>query len=155
MRWIHAILILLTAAAAVGADSLRPLGRGAFEGLVEGRSQEPFLLVLWSTDCPPCLKEFQVFSELRQAGRDLPVVLVSTDGLARKDSVVSILQKFGLQDLENWVFADPNSERLRYEIDPSWYGEMPRSYFYAADGSRTGLSGGLKHDQIVAWLDSL
>ena len=37
---------------------------------------------------------------------------------------------YGLGKVEQWVFADPMPERLRFEIDRRWYGELPRTHFY-------------------------
>jgi len=69
--------------------------------------------------------------------------LVATDGLAERERVTGVLARFGLQD-------DENATKLRFEIDPGWHGEMPRSYFYARDGQRKAVSGGLSAPQIEA-----
>jgi hypothetical protein len=56
--------------------------------------------------------------------------------------------------VESWIFANDNHQQLRYAVDPRWYGELPRGYFYAADGSRRAHSGGLTRPQIEAWLSA-
>jgi hypothetical protein len=127
---------------------------GSAGALAAARRNEPFLLVLWSVDCAPCFREFAEFQKLRREGRQLPLVLVATDGLAERERVGAALARFGLQDVENWIFADGNAAKLRFEIDPAWYGEMPRSYFYGRDGQRKAVSGGLSGAQVTAWLDS-
>ncbi|TFG86041.1 MAG: hypothetical protein E4H19_06945 [Chromatiales bacterium] len=134
-------------------NRLRSFVPGSAATLVKQRRNDRFLLVLWSVDCAPCLREFEQFKELRRQGRHLPLLLVATDGLAERDRVTDVLARFGLQDVENWIFADENPAKLRFEIDPAWYGEMPRSYFYA-NGQRQAISGGLSAPQITAWLDS-
>ena len=73
----------------------------------------------------------------------------------RSDEVSATLQRFGLDSLETWNFGGADAQRLRYEIDPRWYGEMPRTYFYAGDGSRTPHSGALTLAEMTAWLGSL
>jgi hypothetical protein len=128
--------------------------RGSAATLTGEHANSRFLLVLWSVDCAPCLREFEQFAALRRQGRRLPLVLVATDGLAERERVTKVLARFGLQDAENWIFADENAAKLRFEIDPGWHGEMPRSYFYARDGQRKAVSGGLSAPQIEAWLDS-
>lgn len=134
-------------------NRLRSFVPGSAATLAEQRRNGRFLLVLWSVDCAPCLREFEQFQALRRQGRNLPLVLVATDGLAERERVSGTLARFGLQDVETWIFADENAARLRFEIDPGWYGEMPRSYFYA-NGQRQAVSGGLSAPQITAWLDS-
>jgi hypothetical protein len=135
-------------------EQLKSFVTGSTAALVDERRDSRFMLVLWSVDCAPCLREFEQFQALRQQGRRLPLVLVATDGLAERERVSAVLARFGLEDAENWIFAEENAARLRYEIDPGWYGEMPRSYFYDAKGQREAVSGGLSAPQITAWLDT-
>lgn len=149
------LLLILGSGPAMAADTLRPFGPGSTATLTAAHKGQSYALVLWSVDCAPCLKEFKEIAALRQAGFKPPLVLVSTDDPPRKAEVAGILARFGLGDLENWMFADDDAQRLRYEIDPAWYGEMPRTYFYAPDGTRTSHSGGLTGDQLRAWLDAL
>jgi hypothetical protein len=82
----------------------------------------------------------------------LPLVLISTDGIAEADAAAALLARYGFSDVEAWMFADANAQRLRYEIDPAWYGEMPRAYFYPADHRREGVSGALTRERIESWL---
>jgi iron complex outermembrane receptor protein len=48
------------------------------------------------------------------------------------------------------LFAQLNYdiERLRFSIDPTWHGELPRSYFYAADDSFKAHSGILTEEKL-------
>jgi hypothetical protein len=104
---------------------LRDFMRGSAATLTGDHANSRFLLVLWSVDCAPCLREFEQFAALRRQGRRLLLVLVATDGLAERERVTKVLARFGLQDAENWIFADENAAKLRFEIDPGWHGEMP------------------------------
>ena len=36
-----------------------------------------------------------------------------------------MLAKSGLASAENWMFADDFMERLRFEVNPRWRGEIP------------------------------
>ena len=45
------------------------------------------------------------------------------------------------------VFTEDNSAKLRFEIDPSWYGELPRTYFFDKKHQRSGLSGVISHEK--------
>ncbi len=141
--------------AAPVAAALRPFDSGSFQALVAAHAGKAFGVVLWSLDCAPCLREFEVLRDLRKAGRQLPLVLVGTDSPDRGDEAAQLLRRLGLDTLETWTFGGADAQRLRYEIDPRWYGEMPRTYFYAADGSRNAHSGGLSREDLRVWLDSL
>ncbi|MDO8343138.1 MAG: hypothetical protein Q7T48_08070, partial [Cellvibrio sp.] len=66
--------------------------------------------------------------------------------------IARTLQKYPLKKAESWVFADSFVERLRYEVDMQWYGELPRTYFYDAQGHALALSGKLDYAQIERWI---
>ncbi|MFU8790212.1 MAG: hypothetical protein ACNA7G_14370 [Methylobacter sp.] len=48
-----------------------------------------------------------------------------------------------LSGIENWVYANENTQKLQFEIDPGWYGELPRTYFFDSSHQCTGVSGTL------------
>ena len=117
------------------------------------QTQEPFIMVLWSLDCPPCIKELDMLGALYKQNPRLNLVLVSTDSMSRLDEINTLIEKSGLHGLDNRVFSDESVQRLRYSIDPGWYGELPRSYFHGKNNSqRSAVSGLLDTDKIVAWL---
>lgn len=138
-------------AVALGDAAFRPFRAGSYTALLEARRGEPLLLVLWSVTCAPCRHEFELLREVQAEHPDLPLVLVSTDDIADSDLAARMLADARLVPPETWIF-DGDPQRLRYEIDPAWYGEMPRAYFYDADHRRQGISGSLAREQIDRWL---
>ena len=52
-----------------------------------------------------------------------------------------MLAKSGLQPAENWIFSDGFAERLRFEIDPAWQGDIPRTLLISRDGKITTIEG--------------
>jgi len=151
-RSLACCLLLVSGAAAA---SPQPFVPGSFGELLEARAGEPFLLVLWSTTCLPCREEFRVLAGLREEHGELPLVLVGTDPPGQEAMVNRMLEHFGLADQENWVFADEDALRLRFEIDPEWYGELPRSYFYEPGGARIAASGKLEKARLEDWIATL
>ena len=147
------VIFFMAGAVAAGAPP-KAFGFGSFNELLAARQGEPFLLVLWATDCAPCRQEFALLAEVRAANSDMPLALVATDNIQESTLIVEMLGKFGLEDVESWVFAEQNAQKLRFEIDPGWYGELPRSYFYNADHSRHGVSGRLEKAAIQQWLET-
>ena len=147
--FLNLLLVSLTCGATSG--NLRPLHAGSFEQIPPTRTEQPFMLVLWSIDCAPCRHELELLSEVRRDGLRLPLVLIATDPWDDGEVVTEVLTEYGLQGAENWVFADSNHARLRFEIDSTWYGELPRSYFYDANHARTAFSGRLTRDVIENW----
>lgn len=155
MHLVRNLIPCLLLAWGVAGAAPRPFLPGSFGELVEARAGEPYLLVLWSTTCLPCREEFRVLAELREEHGELPLVLVGTDPPGQEAMVNRMLEHFGLADLENWAFADDDALLLRFEIDPEWYGELPRSYFYAPGGERVAASGKLERARLEDWIATL
>ena len=63
-----------------------------------------------------------------------------------------LAQSYGLGKTEQWVFADPQPEKLRFEIDRRWYGELPRTYFFNAKHRREGHSGVIPLERLESWV---
>lgn len=133
----------------------RPFVPGSLSKILAARQGRPFLLILWSLDCPPCRRELDLLAKTRREHPRLDLVLIATDNIASAKEVHAILIKHGLGNIESWIFASPHAQRLRYEIDPKWYGELPRGYFYDHAHDRIGISGALKAEHLKAWLENL
>ena len=147
-------LICSTARPVTAGASLHAFTAGSLEKIQADYAGRPFLLVLWSLDCPPCRKELNLLGDLKKRHADFNLVLISTDAIEQSDQVSSVLASHHLANSDAWIFSETSAERLRYVIDSSWYGEMPRSYFYDPQHHRAGISGALKADLIEAWLAS-
>ncbi|MBL1140836.1 MAG: hypothetical protein HND53_02290 [Proteobacteria bacterium] len=124
--------------------SLIPFNKKSLVQIEKQHENTEFVLVLWSLDCPPCFKELEYLSTLVTQKNSPKLVLVSTDNAEFTSEIISTLKEFGLENEENWLF-DSIPESLRSSIDNNWFGELPRSYLYAADGKRSAHSGPLNH----------
>lgn len=153
---IHDFRILFIAAAlgvaSVAQADQKAYGPESLAKIEQEFSGEPFLLVLWELSCPPCHGEMAMLGRLRQEHPGMNLVLVGTDPVGMEEEVADVLARHGLTGVNSWLFANENKERLRYSIDPEWYGELPRNYFYDADGQRTGISGKLDEARVREWL---
>ncbi len=129
-----------------------PFVRGSQRHIVSSLAGQPFVLALWSLDCVYCRHDLALLSRLKMEHPQLRLVLVATDQAARRAEITPALATLGLDTEESWIFADGFTERLYYEIDPQWYGELPRTYFYEADGARTGISGKLEENAVSEWI---
>lgn len=133
------------------ATILSPFKENSYNSLIENHNA-PFLMVLWSLDCPPCLKELNMLGGVFSENPGMTLVLVSTDSPSRIEKVKQYINKAGLSGAKNHIFSSSSSQRLRYSIDPAWYGELPRSYFHV-DNKRHAISGALDKDDIINWLN--
>lgn len=146
--------LLMPFAAGATDDEPRAFVQGSFAEIVAAKTGKPFIVSLWSVDCPPCIRELKLWSELRADFPEMVLVMISTDGVDARADINALLHETGNAQPESWVFADEYEERLRFEIDPQWYGELPRTLFFDRDHNRHSVSGLLKREQIEQWLMS-
>ena len=144
------IVSLLTAGlmppALAGEAVLKHFVSGSYQQLLEKHTGKPVMLVIWATTCSTCMKKMPLLNKLKENQPDIKIVLLSVDELADTKQVQATLAKHELTGLENWIFADENAQRLRYEIDPQWFGELPRTYFLDSRHQREGVSGALSYE---------
>jgi hypothetical protein len=95
------------------------------------------------------------WGRLLQERPDLKLIAIDADLIPNEASLVSeMLAKTGLASAENWMFADDFVERLRFEINPRWRGEIPMTLLIARDGKVTTIEGMADPAQVRAWLDT-
>ena len=141
-------LLLATIALPLKAEqaTLKPFNSGSYRQLLDKNANKPLVLVIWSITCSSCLKDMALLSKMHKANPDVNLVMLATDDASATGDVQKILTKNDLTRLENWIFADENPQKLRYEIDPKWYGELPRTYFFNKQHEREGISGVLSQE---------
>lgn len=133
----------------------RPFDADSLHAIERARDGQPFMLVLWSLDCPPCLTELATLGRTANQLSDQRLVLISTDTTADDAEIDALMKRVGLTRFEHWRFADGFVERLRYAVDADWYGELPRVYLYPPDHARVSYSGILDDVTLGQWLRQL
>jgi len=123
---------------------------GSYQQILAANANRPFMLVVWSINCPSCLKDMELLSNIHKSRPDLKMIMLATDEPSATELIQQVLEKNQLTGIENWAYADDNTEKLQYEIDPKWYGELPRTYFFDKAHQRTGVSGVLTQEDYDA-----
>lgn len=136
-----ALVVALLAAGAAQAAELRVFNDRSFAEIRRDAAGRPLVVAFWSTTCSPCAEEMSVFARLHRTYPSVKVVLVAADAPELRPKVERFLARFELGRIEAWQFGEQAEERLRYSVDHAWRGELPRAYFFAADGSLTVQSG--------------
>ena len=127
---------------------------GSLKEIVTAHGGKPFILGLWSLTCTHCRDELAMLGQLAAKYPRASIVLVSTDTPDDAADVTTALRGYSLGTAESWVFADPYTERLRFEIDNKWYGELPRTYLYDGNALRSAHSGRLDLPFLESWLQN-
>lgn len=146
-------ILAFAPATTLAAQEIKPFARGSYQQLVSARQGKPFIINFWSLSCPYCKTELGMFKKLTKKYPKLDLVLVSTDTPEEAEPIATTLAKFSLNKAEAWVFADSNVDRLRFEIDKHWYGELPRTYFFNAKNEVMDISGKLEQKEVERWIN--
>ncbi len=150
-----ALLIIASQLSFAETKAIRGFDTGSYQQILTEKNNQAFMLVIWSLDCSTCIKDMELLSSIHKNRPQLKIVMLSTDEQSASGDIQKLMEKYHLADLENWVFANDNAQKLRYEIDPSWYSELPRTYFFSASHQREGISGALKLEDYNARFSKL
>jgi thiol-disulfide isomerase/thioredoxin len=151
MRRILLTLILLLTAGSALAE-VRPFVRGSWQELIAAHAGKPLLVHFWSLTCAPCLAEMPQWTKLRRDNPGMALVLVATDAPEQAARQQTFLARNGLGDVEQWTFADAFTERLRFEVDRRWRGELPMTRMVGRDGSVEAFTGSMDAAVLAGWL---
>ncbi|HQV89296.1 MAG TPA: TlpA disulfide reductase family protein [Nitrosomonas sp.] len=149
------ILSFMTLPARAEQADLKYFTSGSYQQLLKEYADKPFVLMVWSIHCTTCLQKMPLLNELSKNMPGVNLVMLATDDASASDQVKSILVGNELNKLDNWIFADANAQKLRYEIDPKWYGEVPRTYFVDKNHQRVGVSGALSRETYETMLKEI
>jgi thiol-disulfide isomerase/thioredoxin len=149
------VTLLATIVGAATEGELHPFKRGSWQDIRRAHAGQPVVVHFWGLTCGPCRNEKPRWGRLLQERPDLRLVVIDADLIPNAAGLVSeMLVKTGLAGAENWIFADDFVERLRFEIDPRWRGEIPMTLLIARDGKTTTIEGVADPAQVRAWLDA-
>jgi thiol-disulfide isomerase/thioredoxin len=146
------LTLLISAPASEGQADLKPFGRGSWHEILRAHTGRPTIVHFWGVTCGPCKVELPLLGQFMKDHAAVDVVTVSADlvpdlpGAAR-----TMLEKSGLAAAENWIFNDGFVERLRFEIDPTWQGDIPRTLLISRKGDHTTIEGAVEMAEIQKW----
>ncbi len=143
--------VLCARSATLVAGALLPFDANTLASLRKTHAGKPFVIAFWSLYCEPCRDEMPEWNAVKRKHPSLPILLVSTDTPADRALIDAFFVKYPPGAVQKWVFADAFSERVRYSVDKSWRGEMPKSYFFDAAHRVEVKSGRVDRAWIEAW----
>lgn len=152
MMRVALLTLALLFAAPVPAQPIHSFVSGSHAQILAQHRDRPLILAFWSLTCAHCQEEFALLRAFTRAHPEVALVLVSTDTPQESGAISATMRSRGLDGVSAWVFADDVPERLRFEVDRRWRGELPRTYLHRPDGSVQALSGKLDRKILDDWL---
>lgn len=148
-------LSLILAPVAHSSEPL-PFVKGTFAQVLQAHAGQPMIVHLWGLSCGPCLSELPEWGQLAKRQPDVKIVLINADrpDIQSNKRIDATLAKAGLSSAASYAFADRFEDRLRFEIDTQWQGELPRTILVSADGKITTLAGVADMAAVRAWIDA-
>ncbi len=114
---------------------------------------QPLIISFWSIDCPYCIDDLKKLGKALSKNKNVKLITVCVDGKESAKKAQRILNLAHLPEHERYQYAEVDEDKLRYSIDPTWYGELPRTYFYDTAHQVTPLSGKISNSFLDAWLN--
>jgi thiol-disulfide isomerase/thioredoxin len=147
------LLLVVAPAAGVQAD-LKAFGRGSWRDILRLHAGRPTIVHFWGVTCGPCKVELPLLGTFMKDHPAIDMVTISADLVPDlPDATRSMLEASGLSHAENWIFKDGFVERLRFEIDPGWQGDIPRTMLITREGAITTLEGSVEIADVERWSD--
>jgi thiol-disulfide isomerase/thioredoxin len=145
--------LLLGLSSIMAAPSpLKPFERGSWREMLQAHAGRPTLVHFWGVTCGPCKIELPELGAFMKAHPGIDVVTISADLVPNLPAATqAMLDNAGLSAAENFIFSDGYAERLRFEIDPRWQGDIPRTMLIARDGSISTIEGSAEAAELDKW----
>ena len=134
------------------ASEFMPFDMSTRKAIEQRYSNQYLIISFWSIDCPYCIDDLQKLGKALTKNKKVKLVTVCVDGKESAKKAEKILSQANLPQHEQYQYAEVDEDRLRYSIDPNWYGELPRTYFYDATHQITPLSGKISNSFLNTWL---
>jgi thiol-disulfide isomerase/thioredoxin len=142
-----ALSVCISVTPAAAEDKIQPFESGSFERIIAAGKGKPLVVLIWSLTCDYCEPSFDALADAKR-NKGLEVVTIATDRADDQEAAQLIRKKLSRHGLTPniWAFGTAPAERLRYDIDPKWRGEMPRSYWVKSNGKMQAYSGMITPD---------
>jgi thiol-disulfide isomerase/thioredoxin len=148
------VAFLLSAPASEAPPELKPFERGSWQDVLRAHAGRPTIVHFWGVTCGPCKVELPLLGGFMKDHPSIDVVTISADLVPNLSGATqSMLEKSGLSSAENWIFSDGFVERLRFEIDPGWQGDIPRTMLISREGAITTIEGSAEMTDLEKWSD--
>jgi thiol-disulfide isomerase/thioredoxin len=152
IRALCVVLVLGFGATQTPASEPRPFGAQSWGELTRAKRDRPMIVHFWSLTCGICLGELVDWAEFATKHPGVRLVLVNWDDRVEDAKrIKATLAKNGLSKVENWALQSDFEEKVRFNIDREWMGEMPYTQLFKRNGEVTVFAGEADFAELEAW----
>jgi thiol-disulfide isomerase/thioredoxin len=145
------LALLMPAPARDSETQLKPFGRESWQELMKAHAGRPTIVHFWGVTCGPCKVELPQLGAFMKDHPDIDIVTISADFVPDLPAATrAMLERSGLSLAESWVF-DGFADRLRFQIDPTWQGDIPRTLLITREGEMTTIEGSAEIADLEQW----
>jgi thiol-disulfide isomerase/thioredoxin len=134
-------------------QEIAPFARGSFEAIRKAHAGRPLIVHFWSVTCVICVSELAEWGKLARETTGVDFVFVNADPESDRRRALARMEKAGLMQAVNFAFADRFVERLYFEVDNHWQGELPFTALVAPNGSLVTEIGALTDMKLASWIE--
>lgn len=150
---IGVITIAVIVSSVLSAAELRPFVRGSWKQIRQAHQGRPLVVHFWGVTCAPCMSELPKWGAMAKAKTGVDMVFVAADPVPiEPPNIDAAMARTGIAPAENWIFSDSFLERLRYEVNPQWGGELPYTVMVDAAGQTEATAGVMDLERLRAWI---
>ncbi len=132
-------LFFLLATAPLAAADFTPLDRLTARKLLSPESHpQATIVALWSSDCNYCKQNLKLLSSLAKSNKKLRLITVTAE--SESAELWPMLKPYALSG-PRYAYGNDNPEAIAYAIDPTWGGELPRTFLFDGRGGRVVVAG--------------
>lgn len=156
-RWLFLIACMLSSMSfSARASELRPFVDGSWASILKAHAGRPTIIHFWGLSCRPCRTEMPIWGQIIKQRHGFDFVTVETDmAPSPSEQIEAFLSNAGLPpSAEAWRFADGFAEKLYFQVDPKWQGEIPMTIFIGNDGHIERRVGVVDSKAADKWLDA-
>lgn len=146
------MILIIASSVSASQNDIKPFVKGSFKQIQQAHKERPYIVTFWSETCAYCMKELKLFGQLLKNYPQVDVISITTDPFLDEETVKQILSSKNLQNVETWVFADNYAERLYFDVDNRWRGELPFTLFFDKNKKMIKHMGVIKEKELVDWL---
>ena len=147
--------LILSIAGLALADTviLKSYQAGDWKTITKVANGTPLVIHFWGVTCPACVKEMPQWGQFLKANPNAKLVFIQVDDVSQ-DAIKKMLNKSGLDGANNYYVAAPFDERLRYEIDPQWFGETPTTIMIDKNGKAIRTTGLVNFQKLQNFMNN-